>query len=94
MPDCIKILVNECNTMGETLMRHTLHRFGVIDEKGNKLITLDKLMAVLRLFQYQCSIVDQNELRFWIFNNDLTAKDLPQHYREDVIFLDIPRVLE
>ena len=25
MPDCVKVLVNECNTLGETLMRHTLH---------------------------------------------------------------------
>ena len=43
MPDCVKILVNECNTLGETLMRHTLHQYATFsrdDGKGGRLITL------------------------------------------------------
>ena len=40
MPDCVKVLVNECNTLGETLMRHTLHQYATFsrdDGKGGRL---------------------------------------------------------
>ena len=93
MPDCVKILVNECNTLGETLMRHTLHRFGVGDGNGKIMITLKNLMAVIKMFHYNCSQVDQNELRFWVLNNQLII-DAPQHFREDVIFLDTGKLLK
>ena len=55
VPDCVKVLVNECNTLGETLMRHTLHQFGVGDGNGNIMITLKNLMQVIKMFHYNCT---------------------------------------
>ena len=55
VPDCVKILVNECNTLGETLLRHTLHRMGSGDGKGGHIITLNRLSDVIRLFHYNCT---------------------------------------
>ena len=55
VPDCVKILVNECNTLGETLMRQTLHRFGVGDDNGNIMITLENLIKVIKMFHYNCT---------------------------------------
>lgn len=58
MPDCVKVLVNECNTLGETLMRHTLHQYATFsrdDGKGGRLITLQNLVNVIRLFHYNCT---------------------------------------
>ena len=50
-------------------MRHTLHKFGVGDGDGKIMITLDNLVKVIKMFHYNCTQVDSNELRFWIFNS-------------------------
>ena len=74
-------------------MRHTLHRFGVGDGNGNIMITLENLIKVIKMFHYNCTQVDQNELRFWVLNNRLIV-DAPQHFREDVIFLDTKKIIK
>lgn len=74
-------------------MRHTLHQFGVGDGQGNIMIALHDLVHVIKLFHYNCTQIDRNELRFWVFNNGLII-DAPQHFREDVIFLDTVKVIQ
>ena len=78
VPDCVKILVNECNTLGETLLRHTLHRLGTGDGKGGYIITLHKLAEAIKMFHYNCTQIDKHELRFWVFNNDMIV-DTPAY---------------
>ena len=82
VPDCVKILVNECNTLGETLLRHTMHRLGTGDGKGGHLISMNNLVEVIKLFHYNCTHIDKTELRFWVFNNDLVVENL-EHHRDD-----------
>ena len=45
------------------------------------------------MFHYNCTQVDANELRIWVFNNRLIIK-APKHFREDKIFLDVNKILK
>jgi len=92
LPDCVKILVNECNTLGETLMRHTLHRFGHNDGVNGHMITISELESVVTMFHYRLSEVDLVELRSWVFNAGLLVTT-PKYFREDLIFLDTEKLL-
>ena len=93
VPDCVKLLVNEQNTLGETLMRHSLHRFGTMDGCDKHLITLEEIFQLLRMFHYRCTQVDYNELRFWVLNRNLIA-DAPEYYREDYVYIDSEKLME
>ena len=93
VPNSVKMLVNECNTLGETLMRHTLHQYGQDDGKGNKMISLEALSLVIKLFHYQMTEVDSYELSTWVFNNNLII-NAPEHFREEIVFLDIAKIIK
>ena len=54
---------------------------------------MKNLINVIKMFHYQCSQVDQQELRFWIFNNDLIV-DNPKYFKEDEIFLDTQKIID
>ena len=56
------------------------------------MITLEALVLVIKLFHYQCTEVDSYELSSWVFNNGLIV-DAPEHFREEIIFLDIEKIL-
>ena len=45
------------------------------------------------MFHYNCTIVDTNELRFWVFNNDLIV-NAPAQYREDLVFIDSGKLIK
>ena len=57
------------------------------------MITLEALVQVIKLFHYQCTEVDSYELSTWVFNNGLIM-NAPEHFREEIIFLDIEKILE
>ncbi len=57
------------------------------------MITLTHLQDVMALFHYRCTTIDINELRFWVFNNDLII-DAPKQYREDLVFIDTAKLIK
>lgn len=92
-PDCIKILISEMASFGETLIGNTISRYSVLgdDEEGNEclMIEMDEMIKVIELFNYRFLSGDRNDLLSYLYNNSLisTSKTLP---KVDKIYINVP----
>ena len=93
IPQCVKILVSECYNLGRTLMRQTIRKFSVGDGKGGSIIELRQIIGILKMFRYNCTTIDENELRFWVLNHNLIS-ETPEFYREEVVFIDAKKLVD
>lgn len=55
-------------------------------------IDFEGLIQVMMKLQYICNDVDRNELRVWLFNNNLFANP-PKFFNKDLIFIDVENAL-
>ena len=93
LPDCIKVLVNECHSLGEIFMKNTLNRFSKNDFHGGRILMTNDVMMALNMFGYNCRTVDSNELRWWVFNNNLIVDKVPECYNQDGIYIDVDKLV-
>lgn len=100
-PRVVKFMANEMSLLGEQFLKHTLEKNSAIDDKDSKikilkylgvLIEFEALVESLKKFQYVCSKEDKNELRVWLYNNNLFAQT-PKYYKVDTIFIDVEHFL-
>ena len=91
-PDCVKILISEMVSLGETMIGDTIGKYSVLgdDEDGNEcyMIELDELIKVIALFKYRFLSGDRNDLLSYLFNNSLMATStvLP---KKDKIYINV-----
>ena len=93
-PDCVKVLVSEYATLGETLISQTMSHFAVIDqtEGASDVIEFASLVQIISMLKYSCQFADENDLRFWLFNKSVITKT-PKFYQQDRIYIDCERLL-
>lgn len=98
VPDCIKILVSEMASLGESLVRNTINKFSIVsDDPAGKecyMIELDALIEVIIMFKYNFHpLKDRHDLRCFIINNSLIAlnKDLP---KPEGIYLNVNLLID
>ena len=58
IPTCVKVLISECHSLGETLLRQTLRKFSVGDGRGGSLIEFHEIVRILQMFRYNCTTTD------------------------------------
>ena len=94
LPDCVKLLIIECHSLGDSFMRNTMSRYGSQDSKGNMLITIEDIIKSLNILGYKCRFADTHDLTWWIFNSNLIVRKVPQSLRQDVIFVKVDKLID
>lgn len=49
---------------------------------------------MLTLYKYHCSLVDCNELKFYLFNHDLISLTKESHLKKDTFYIHCRQLVE
>ena len=93
MPDCIKLLASEGRALGETMLYQLLTQFSFRADDRTQLIDLENFLKVLEQFNYYHTIVDRQDLRFWVYNHELFAV-APKFYAQDRVVMDVKKLMK
>ena len=56
-------------------------------------IEFQSLVQIMSMFKFNCTIEDENDLRFWLYNKDVLTKT-PKFYIQDRLYLDCDKLIE
>lgn len=94
MPDAIRLLVSEVSQLGERFFMQTMRKYSVGEGKDNDVIEFNSFVDMLTLYKYHCSLVDCNELKFWLFNNGLISLKSEDHLKKDTFYITCKQLID
>jgi len=88
IPDSIRLLVSEVSQLGERFFIQTMRKYSVGGGKDDEVIEFNSFVDMLTLYKYHCSLVDCNELKFWLFNHSLISLKKEEHLKKDTFYIN------
>lgn len=64
-----------------------MKKFSVGGGKDEDVIEFNSFVDMLTLYKYHCSLVDCNELKFWMFNHGLISLKSEEHLKKDTFYI-------
>jgi hypothetical protein len=65
-----------------------MKKYSVGGGKEDDVIEFSSFVDMLTLYKYYCSIVDCNELKFWLFNHGLISLSNEKHLKKDTFYIN------
>jgi len=71
-----------------------MRKYSVGEGKDNDVMEFNSFVDMLTIYKYHCSLVDYNELKFWLLNNGLISLKSEDHLKKDTFYITCKQLID